>query len=642
MTMTATYSPDDNKLRLYSLDRLPEEVYRRVHAAGFSWAGAQKLFVAPAWTPQREDLLLELCGDEIGDDDVSLVDRAEERSDRFETYEGKRAEDARRAEAAVSAIADNIPLGQPILVGHHSERRARRDAEKIENGTRRAIKLWQTSSYWERRAAGAIRHAKYKERVDVRARRIKKLEADQRGFRRTLAKAEGYIRHWETVLDDEKALIRKKDGTASTAAERVRYLLSGDWCMDQLDTKLEKGEVTREEVRDRRLALHRATFDGTQRWIEHIDNRLVYEHRLLGDAGGLPADRFEIEIGGQVLLDRGEWARVLRVNRKDGRICSVRTSARYVGVRSIEEIKDYRAPQGDEAAQTAAAMKRPPTCNYPGPGIETITKERWDRAGRDSKALRAVKANGQHDKHMVRTMLMPGFTLAQVFISDAKRVDPPASSEVEAPEVPQAQLPEPPAPRAPRPESEARQRAQLLKEAIKGGVQVVAAPQLFPTPREIADMMVEMADLQPGLCVLEPSAGTGNLVRAVLDTVDTEVLAYEINRPLCSQLERQFPGFKLQVRCRDFLEVTDFQGSYPRVIMNPPFVDGADVAHIKHAITMLAPGGRLVALCADGERQREELKPIATTWEPLPEGSFKSQGTSVRVAMLTIDAPVAA
>ncbi len=27
-----------------------------------------------------------------------------------------------------------IPPGQPILVGHHSERRTRRDAQRIENG----------------------------------------------------------------------------------------------------------------------------------------------------------------------------------------------------------------------------------------------------------------------------------------------------------------------------------------------------------------------------------------------------------------------------------------------------------------------------------------------------------------------------
>ena len=41
-----------------------------------------------------------------------------------------------------------------VLVGHHSERHARRDQERIENGMRRAVRLWETSEYWSRRAAG--------------------------------------------------------------------------------------------------------------------------------------------------------------------------------------------------------------------------------------------------------------------------------------------------------------------------------------------------------------------------------------------------------------------------------------------------------------------------------------------------------
>ena len=38
MTMTATYSPEDNKLRLYSLHRLDDETYQRIKKAGFKWA----------------------------------------------------------------------------------------------------------------------------------------------------------------------------------------------------------------------------------------------------------------------------------------------------------------------------------------------------------------------------------------------------------------------------------------------------------------------------------------------------------------------------------------------------------------------------------------------------------------------------
>lgn len=55
-TITATYSPEDNKLRLYASTRLDAETYARVKAAGFVWAPRQELFVAPRWTPAREEL----------------------------------------------------------------------------------------------------------------------------------------------------------------------------------------------------------------------------------------------------------------------------------------------------------------------------------------------------------------------------------------------------------------------------------------------------------------------------------------------------------------------------------------------------------------------------------------------------------
>ena len=106
-TLTATYSPEDNKLRLYPSSRLDSATYERVKAAGFKWAPRQELFVAPMWTPAREDLLMELCG-EIGDEDTGLVERAEERADRFEDYSDKRAHDASAARNAVQAIGQRF------------------------------------------------------------------------------------------------------------------------------------------------------------------------------------------------------------------------------------------------------------------------------------------------------------------------------------------------------------------------------------------------------------------------------------------------------------------------------------------------------------------------------------------------------
>ena len=72
------------------------------------------------------------------------------------------------------------------------------------------------------------------------------------------------------------------------------------------------------------------------------------------------------------------------------------------------------------------------------------------------------------------------------------------------------------------------------------------------------------------------------------------------------------------------------------LIMNPPFENAVDIKHINHALTMLKPGGRLVALCTNGPRQREAFLDMAEYWEDLPAGSFKEAGTGVNVALMVI------
>ena len=44
---------------------------------------------------------------------------------------------------------------------------------------------------------------------------------------------------------------------------------------------------------------------------------------------------------------------------------------------------------------------------------------------------------------------------------------------------------------------------------MASAVVVAVAPQLFPTPRDLAARMVEEANIQPWDLALEPSAGTG-------------------------------------------------------------------------------------------------------------------------------------
>ncbi|MGA7743870.1 MAG: DUF3560 domain-containing protein [Polyangia bacterium] len=597
-TFDATYDPADDKLRLRASSRLDAETYAKVKAAGFGWAPRQGLFYA-VWSPIREDLLTELA-DEIGDEETSLEERAAQRAERFEGYKDKRAVDAEQARKSVSAIADGIPLGQPILVGHHSERHARKDAEKIENGMRRAVKMWETSQYWRDRAAGAIRHARYKELPAVRARRIKTLEADQRKHQRDLVECEKCIHLWRD------ASVKHKDGSPTTLAERVAFLAKvGIGCRYGLEGDLAKGEITPEAAQASVIAGHEASAARERRWISHLENRLTYERALLAESGYTPPAKPKSKADLPILNYPGKVSYRNRYSHSDVVECEA----------------------------------------------TPMTKAEFSRINKDYKGT-VISACGTH---RLRTAMLKGHAYGIVYLTDSKQHARPDAAAVEA----QAEVDEAAREaaiarkldesrkrqlareaKAPEREQAAQEAAPFdaIKATLKAGVQVAVAPQLFPTPPALADRMVELAGIRAGDRVLEPSAGTGNLAKAIRSAVPGAHLdLIEIDPRLCSIL--QASGF--EVSCCDFLAASmpvcpDSEGGHDRVLMNPPFSRGQDVAHILHALKFLKPGGRLVAICANGPRQQAELRPLATTWEELPGDTFASQGTNVRAALMVV------
>lgn len=567
MQYTATYSPEDDKLRLSASSRLAKETYQRVKDAGFQWAPKQGVFYA-VWTPSREDLLLELAG-EIADEDTSLVDRAETRAERFEEYSERRAEDAERAREAVSRIADNIPLGQPILVGHHSEKRARKDAEKIENGMRRAVKMWETSQYWQDRAKAAIRHAKYKERPDVRARRIKGLETDRRKEVKTIAECKACIENWGKVLSIADTETRHKN--ALYIANYSRQTPWGTW------SDLDQNKVTVEQAAENAVNACNHRTKNSERWLTHIDNRLTYERALLAESGGTASDQTKPEKNGGCKCwasPDGGWSYIVKVNKV-----------------SVSVLDNW----GNGGA------------NF----IRTIPLDKLS-AIMSAQAVQDARDCGQ----LVEAADKTGFYLR---------------GEVK----PRQQAPVPEATNA---------NFEALKEALRHGVKTVSAPQLFPTPTDLAERMAEEADLAPGMDILEPSAGTGNLCDAILNAEPAvKLFAVEINHQLCEMLSQKLkPNSEMvsPVLQGDFLECNGNLGQFDRIVMNPPFSSGDDIQHIKHALHMLKPGGRLVALCANGPRQQEQLRPLAENsggfYEELPPGTFKEAGTLVNTALVVI------
>ncbi|MGP7461734.1 DUF3560 domain-containing protein, partial [Klebsiella pneumoniae] len=143
-TYRATYSPDDNKLRLYASLRLDEETYSLINKAGFRWAPKQELFVAPAWTPGREDVLLSLAGD-IEDEDSTLFDRQEQRAGRFSDYSDRRAVESEQALAHVDSLASGVPLGKTSPVGHQNKHHTRQNVQKNGKSLEHAVGFFSSA-----------------------------------------------------------------------------------------------------------------------------------------------------------------------------------------------------------------------------------------------------------------------------------------------------------------------------------------------------------------------------------------------------------------------------------------------------------------------------------------------------------------
>jgi predicted RNA methylase len=165
----------------------------------------------------------------------------------------------------------------------------------------------------------------------------------------------------------------------------------------------------------------------------------------------------------------------------------------------------------------------------------------------------------------------------------------------------------------------------------------------FPTPPSVVDRLMEIADIEPGMLVLEPSAGRGAIAGACADAgavVDCCELMRENYLALCGDIRLR------HVRPMDFLELSPVP-DYDRVVMNPPFAKQQDIKHVNHALGFLKDGGLLVSVMASSvtfrdNRLTQEFRDLIRSRggdiEALEEGAFKESGTMVRTVIVTIPA----
>ena len=275
--ITATVSLDDGWVRVYPTARLPREVFDALRdALGLTWKRAEACLAGP-WSPRVEDTLRQEYGVALEEENVDLRQVAAGRAAHYAAWADNAAERAEVAQAAERDILDRIPMGQPIMVGHHSEGRHRRDLARADSLIRRACEESDRAEKWGGRAEATARHAERRYTVDQLTARIGMLETAQRRHER-----------------EEAA------------------------CLDAL----------RANPMNRRAGNE---LDARRRYIALIDRRIAYARQLLDEAEtaatgdvarSVEARRaLAIEVGGAVSTDApGDetvyWYQVVRVNTK--------------------------------------------------------------------------------------------------------------------------------------------------------------------------------------------------------------------------------------------------------------------------------------------------------------------------------------
>lgn len=191
--------------------------------------------------------------------------------------------------------------------------------------------------------------------------------------------------------------------------------------------------------------------------------------------------------------------------------------------------------------------------------------------------------------------------------------------------------------------------AELLSD-LQGGTKrnLQKEFQFFETPPHLAKRLVEMAEINsPDLEVLEPSAGNGAIVKAILaHEPGLCVHGFELspyNRPELDKIEDFiFLG-------EDFLNNSlDPLIQFDRIVANPPFNNNQDIAHIYQMYQRLRRGGVLVSiasrhwLTSTNKREvnfRTWLNAYGGDVTDIAAGEFKESGTNIATCIIKFVKP---
>lgn len=171
--------------------------------------------------------------------------------------------------------------------------------------------------------------------------------------------------------------------------------------------------------------------------------------------------------------------------------------------------------------------------------------------------------------------------------------------------------------------------------------------QFYPTPKEVAEYLVELADIKEDDEVLEPSAWDWAIVDEI-QKQDFKILnLVELDNSKYDVLKKREKVNKIHISNCDFLEFRKWlenenEMKFDKIIANPPFSKSQDIKHILHMYELLNEWGRIVSIASAWIKFREwklykELRELNPDIIELPEWSFKESWTMVNSVIVLLD-----
>lgn len=107
---------------------------------------------------ESDDHPLDIPADELEERREAYQEKRQARIDKLNARSAKAQAESQRRLGTAKRDAGRIPFGQPILVGHHSERRDRNFRKRIENNYRKGFEAADKAAEYARRAESAERN----------------------------------------------------------------------------------------------------------------------------------------------------------------------------------------------------------------------------------------------------------------------------------------------------------------------------------------------------------------------------------------------------------------------------------------------------------------------------------------------------